>query len=104
MPASSKPQFFTGTLNTRNPQPADTVVLTASTDNYVNTSPITQVTAKVVTETKTATYDMKLASGTTQSGVWRTEWTAPDNAGTFIITITATDEAGSTSSTDVVIR
>lgn len=105
MPASALPQLFTGIIDPKTPLSGQSVSLSVSTDGYENPSPITSVTAKVTTDTKTNTYSLALTAGTATNGTWSKTWTANDNANsTFIITITAVNSAGNTSSVDVSIR
>ncbi len=105
IPASAKPQFFTGTIKPINPASGEQVEFSVNTDGYINPSPVTSVVAQVKSDNQTVSHPLTLESGTAQNGKWSATWTQQDSTnGTFQITVNSQDADGNQSSFDVSIR
>ncbi len=105
LPASERPQLFTGSINPRTPSVGQSVTMRVSTDDYENVNPITSIQLSVTTDNQTRSYSMFLLSGTAKNGTWSSTWIQPDTVNhTFMVEITSRDSEGRTSVVDVVIK
>ena len=69
------PKLQTVTIDPFDPQPGDTIKVTAE---IKHDSPITKVTTYLVTDSKTVTQEMKKVSGEDTNGTWETEFKLQD--------------------------
>ncbi len=105
LPASAKPQLFTGTINPRVPSIGQSVTMRVSTDDYENPIPISSINLTVTSDNQTRVYPMFLYSGTSSNGTWSSTWIQTDTVNhTYMVSIDSRDTSGNTSSIDVSIK
>lgn len=81
---------------------AQTVVITV---RDTTSTPITGVSATVVTDNQSKTYPMKLTDGTSLNGAWTSTWTITDSIQKILeIKFEATNQSGKSSSTKVLLN
>lgn len=106
MQYTDRPQFFTGTISTINPDQGEEMTLEISTDDWDgNPAPVTSLTVTVESDNTTQQYTMFLASGTATNGTWETTWIQSDTANhTLLLTLDAQDSIGNTSDVTIAVK
>ncbi len=96
-----QPQMMQLTINPFDPTLGASQTLTI-TARDTSGSPITQLTAQLNTDTTSNTYTLNLTGGTSTNGTWSATYNVADSHETvYNMTLTATDQSGAVSQTDV---
>lgn len=99
---AGKPQLVSVFIDPHDPLVGATQTVRAT---LKNSSPVTSVTAAIQTDNGLRTFPLERTSGADTDGVWSSSWiTADTHNQTYVITIRATDAAGSSDKYDITIR
>lgn len=102
-PPGVNPQFYQGTISPLFQAVGQTQKISVSVAGI--TADVASVNVTVKSDTKIATYDATMTSGTPSNGTWVASWTVNDTTlNHLVFTLSGTDTSGNSSSFDISIR